>query len=58
MKPKRKLKKWVQVVLMLIPEAVIIGQLFLICTKLDDLQNAIQENHEVTIVYKWRCNHE
>lgn len=57
MKPKRKLKRWVQVVLMLIPEAVIIGQLFLICSKIDDLAKIVHEKNDVIIVYE-RCIYE
>lgn len=37
MKPKRKLKTWVKVALLLLPEVIIICQLFLIGIKINEL---------------------
>lgn len=35
MKPKRELKLWVKIALLLLPQAVIIGMLFFLAVKID-----------------------
>ena len=45
MKPKRKLKKWVRVALLLLPEVVIIGLLFFVALKINNSETIVEIHH-------------
>lgn len=51
MKPKRKLKEWVKICLLLLPQIVIISQLFFVGSKI----NKIIKQPDVTVVTETRC---
>lgn len=57
MKPKRKLKRWVKVVLLLIPEAVIICQLFFIGFNICKINRSIENKPDIIIYTESRCYH-
>lgn len=39
MKPKRKLKEWVRITLLMIPEVIIISELFFVAINLNEIKN-------------------
>lgn len=59
MKPKRELKQWVRVALLLLPEVVIIGLLFFVAVKLNNLDpeividiNYYEERKVLEVIYE------
>ena len=52
---KRVLKPWVKVTLLLLPEMIIIGQLFFIGAKIDKLINS---NYRPDVVVEMRCHND
>lgn len=52
MKTKRKLKNWVKIALLLLPEAVIIMQLFFVGSELKQIKNKVSTN---IIITERRC---
>lgn len=55
MKPKRKLRVWVKIALLLLPEVVIIGLLFFVALKIDKLNPVSVEVIESPIIVEV-CN--
>jgi len=48
MKPKRKLRKWVRITLLMIPEAIIISELFFVALNLSNLVNEVKNQSQVS----------
>ena len=55
MKNKRRLKTWVKIALLLLPEMIIISQLFFVGLKINDL---IKEINEPIVIIETRCFYE
>ncbi len=53
MKKKIVLKPWVKAFLLLLPELIIIGQLFFVGSKVSKL---VEQNEETRIIVEMRCN--
>lgn len=46
MKPKRKLRKWVRIALLMIPEAIIISELFFVAVILSNLLTEVKNQSQ------------
>lgn len=55
MKKKLVLKPWVKAFLLLLPELIIIAQLFFVGAKVSKL---VKQNEETRIVVEMRCNND